>query len=361
MTEQTTDVTSLEIDDTDVTSTASSTETAEDVEQLGGTSTETETLEIDEPDDGTLEVDDEEKESEHELETEEEEGKEVVDETDGFDVAEFGRFLSDKDILPGLELGEDATLEDIGDAIHDRIDNGIKANTEDYLRDKPQEAVELFNHLQAGGSVQDFKKVYESSYSGIPEKSLDKNPSLQKQVMENYFKETTSWDPEYIKDHVEKLHDVDGGKQAKTFLKQLQGIELERKQELAYITQKNAEEAVARQAELEKKISEDIFNRDSYLGQSLDMEFKNRVSENVFTDKIYSKLNSNFENYRVTLAMLDEMGVFDDPEAFMERLNITKATPKTRSKYKIGRGKRKSGNVSSSKPNLDSIIEKNGL
>ncbi len=289
-------------------------------------------------------------------------GEDRYDES-SVDAGELSRYLQDEGILPKGDIGDDYSMDDFHDAMEDRITSGIKSGVESILAGAPKEAVDYFNHLKNGGSLQDYQRATSSDYGSVAAGALKDNVGLQGKVLFDYYKKTTGWDNAAIDSQVKMLTDSGVAEtNATNALKHLQAREVEDRNELAYVTQQNRIREEAAQKAYVDKLQVDIMNTESFMGVNLSTAFKNDVIQNTMNDVTYNKLNADFDKYRHTLVMLDEMGVFDNPESFMGRVGITKQTVPKKSGYNIVNKNRTSSNSKQiSKEGLESMFGGNGV
>lgn len=239
-----------------------------------------------------------------------------------YDVNAIYSFLRDNNIAP--VLGNDDKIEnikDIANYITQHNNKFIQDTIQQELSQYPQQYQDLFNYVKNGGRVEDFVQSYSTTYTELNPDMLKGNLDLQKQIMEDYYRYTTQWDDKMIKITVGKYNDDEVKDISKNMLEQLKGFEYQQKQQL--FEQQQQQQAAVKEywdnlyADYDKQINE--------LNKIGDMDFTERdkveVRDLLFNNKTFNKLNTEFDKYRLPLAILDKYGLLDDINKLSQLLN----------------------------------------
>jgi len=271
--------------------------------------------------------------------------------TDNYDVNEIFRFLSENGIVEsGDELPEFESMNDVAKYIYDNnqslINNEVKKELENY----PQSYRDLFNYVKNGGAVEDFTNSYKDSYSSFDPLLLKGNIELQNKVMRDYYKSTTRWSDSIINTQLSKFNDDEIAKMSKMALGELKEFEHNRQLEI----KQQQDARIAEQQKYTEQLLESYHTKLNELNAIGDIPLtindKKSIEDNLFNNKTYDKLSSNFENYRMNLAILDSYGLLDD----VSKLSSILKSKSSNKKYNF---KKQSANTSDNKDFDINIID----
>lgn len=119
----------------------------------------------------------------------------------------FAKLLVDEGILPNLNLEEyDGTVDGLIEATRNQVYNGI----EEYKQSLPEEAQKILQGVEAGIPFEQLIELdkQQLQYKNIDEETLSSDENLQKQVVKDYYKQTSRFSDEHIDKMIERLSDL---------------------------------------------------------------------------------------------------------------------------------------------------------
>ena len=204
----------------------------------------------------------------------------------------------------------------------------------------------LYEHLHNGGAVEDFIQTYSNGYDNIDVGMLKNNKVLQRKVVSNYYRKTTQWAESDINAFVTKHEDLaELEKEAPRMLKVLKEVEAKNKVALAEQTRVANEKAIADKQAHIQALKDNIANMQDFGGIPVDASLRKKISSNVFNDTMYTKLNSNFEQYRIPLALLDEFGFFDNITTFVANFRALGRKAISNKKYNFNKATKQENTI----------------
>jgi len=239
-----------------------------------------------------------------------------------YDVNEIFRFLSENGVVDvGDTPPELNSIDDVAKYVYNNNQKLITEQVEKELNTYPQSYQDLFKYVKNGGNVQDFTNSYKDSYSTLDQSMLKGNTELQRKVMKDYYKTTTQWSDDMINTQLSKFNDDEISKLSKTTLSELKTIEQNKQLEL----KNQQDKQIAKQQEdinlLMEVYHKSIDELKSIGNIPLTINDKKVIEDNLFNNKTYNKLTSDFEKYRMNLSILDSYGLLDDINKITDLLN----------------------------------------
>jgi len=244
---------------------------------------------------------------------------------DDYDIEGLYNFFKDNNIVPDKPEGQ--TFENIND-----LANFIFKNNSDLIEQGVQSQLEqvnstyrdLFNYVKNGGDVQQFVNNYSNSYNELDVKMLSQNIDLQKQVVKDYYRNTTNWNDNMIDKQLSKFDDTEIAEMSKQSLNTLKQIEINNKQQL--IQQQQQQELQQKQYydNLTIEYNKQLDELTKLGSHDITIKEKESIRSNLFNNVTYNKLSENFDKYRLNLAILDNYGLLDNPNALSEIIKTNK-------------------------------------
>lgn len=240
---------------------------------------------------------------------------------DGYNVSEIYTFLKDSGIAPEVEdLNNIKDINDVARIIDEHRQKVINDTIQKELEEYPQNYKDLFEYVKNGGKVDDFVNNYKDSYTDLDINSLRGNTELQEKAIFNYYKATTNWDDDFIKTNVDKFSNDEKVEMSKKAVLELKNIESYHKQQLIEQQQQQQQQAEEYRKQMINEYNKNIDEMKVLGNLELTIKDKNEIKDYLFNDVTYNKLNSDFEKYRLNLAILDKYGLLDDPSKLSEMI-----------------------------------------
>lgn len=231
-----------------------------------------------------------------------------------YNIGELYKFLNDSNIAPDIENIEDIkTIDDLSNILQRNRTETVAEQVQRQLESKTSAYKDLFNYLDKGGNINTFLEQYNNSYDSVNETMLKDNGVLQDKVIYDYYKNSTRWDDTMIKTQMSKLNDDEKIEMSKTMLNGLKQIEADNKATIITQQQESYQKQQQAQKELLGSYKEALNNMNEVGDLKLTPDNKKELENLMFNDVTYNKLNTDFEKYRMNLAILDMYGLLDDP------------------------------------------------
>jgi hypothetical protein len=172
----------------------------------------------------------------------------------------YAKMLVEEGLLPDLNLEDyDGTSEAIVEAERTKILNEINQGIEEYKNTLDPRLKWLQDNMEAGVPIEELLRVDRSktTYDTITEDSLVESGDLQKDIVKQYFKETTRFSDDKINKEIERLEQLgELEEESKGYLSDLKDITAQKEVQLKQQAEQQEE---ARKNE-QIKILEDFQN-----------------------------------------------------------------------------------------------------
>lgn len=163
----------------------------------------------------------------------------------------YAKLLVEEGVTPNLDLTKyDGTVEGLLKAVNDEIDYGINKYKENNLHPRLKW---LQDNLDEGVPIQQLLAIDEErvTLNNITPEVLESDESLQKNILKQYFKETTKFDDGTIDKQIERIEATgDLGEESKKFFDELKKLNAEKERLALVETQKQRELLIKQEQEL---------------------------------------------------------------------------------------------------------------
>lgn len=218
--------------------------------------------------------------------------KENNDDTDDSSpsLTPFAKLLVDEGILPNLNLEEyDGTVDGLIEATRNQVYNGI----EEYKQSLPEEAQRILRGVEAGVPFEQLVELNKQQlqYNNIDEETLSSDENLQKQVVKDYYKQTSRFSDEHIDKMIERLSDLgELEEESKISVKELAKFQEERQQQAIQQAEQERQRVIEeQQKQLDnfKKILEQT--EEVIPGVKVSKSIKEKIERNITTPVAYDQ------------------------------------------------------------------------
>jgi hypothetical protein len=162
----------------------------------------------------------------------------------------YAKLLVEEGITPNFKLEEfDGTPQGLLKAVQDEIQYGIESYKETNLHPRIKW---LQDNLDEGVAFEELLKVDSQriSLNNVKPEEIDNNADIQKEVVRQYYKETTRFNDATINKAIERLEATgDLGEESKTFFEELKQINSVKEQQLVQQAQMQKQAQVKAQQE----------------------------------------------------------------------------------------------------------------
>ena len=284
-----------------------------------------------------------------------EENKENENNED-YDLNELYKFLKDSAIVQSTDTEENLefnSINELSEYLYETQQKQIENKVQEEINKYTGTYKDLFDFVKNGGKVEDFVQSYKDSYSTLDYAVVKNNSDLQYKILKDYYKQSTQWDNNMINKHLEKFSDDEIKEMSKSALTHLKDYEENSKKELLEKQKAEIEQQNKYYADLINNYENQLKEIDTFMGQQISQNEKNKIKNNLVNNVTYNKLVENFDKYRLTLVMLDNMGLIDEPQKIAEKFKNNSKT-----KYNFKKSK-KTNNKNNEDMMIDLILPEN--
>jgi hypothetical protein len=221
----------------------------------------------------------------------------------------YAKLLKEGGITPNLDLENfDGTPDSLLKAVQDEIQLGIDSYKEHNLDPRVKW---LQDNLEQGVPLQQLLDVdaQATRLETITPEAVEGDESLQKDVVRQYYKETTQFSDEAINKAIERLEATgDLAEESKGFLDGLKGINAQKQQQLQAQAEQARQDAVKAQEQALVDLKQSIDTSEEII-QGLPMN-------SVMKDKLYKSITTPVDTHPQTGAPLNKLGKYmmDNPQ-----------------------------------------------
>jgi len=202
----------------------------------------------------------------------------------------YAKFLVEEGVLSNFNLEEfDGTADGLKSAVTGEIQSGI----DQYKATLPPEVANLINNYEAGVPFDQILKTSSDAirYANINEESISNNEDLQKNIVRDFLKKTTSFSDEKIETQIKRLDEMSYLEdEARTSLKDLVSFQANEEASLRDKAVNDAKLADDKQVEQIANLDKMLKDTDEIIP---DIKFseglKQRVKENLTTAVAYDQ------------------------------------------------------------------------
>lgn len=178
-----------------------------------------------------------------------------------FPLTPYAKLLVEEGVLQNFDIEK---FDGSADSLIDAFKNQVSVHVEEYKNTLDPRIKWLQDNIEEGVPLEALLRLDKEkiTFSSLSEKDLEENEDLQKNIVREYFRKTTTgWSDTRIEKEVNRLADIGDLKaESKEFFEELKGLTAKEEEQMKVQAQKEQEEAIRKQKDIldtfKKKLEE---------------------------------------------------------------------------------------------------------
>jgi hypothetical protein len=178
-----------------------------------------------------------------------------------FPLTPYAKLLVEEGVLQNFDIEK---FDGSADSLIDAFKNQVSVHVEEYKNTLDPRIKWLQDNIEEGVPLEALLRLDKEkiTFSSLSEKDLEENEDLQKNIVREYFRKTTTgWSDTRIEKEINRLADIGDLKaESKEFFEELKGLTAKEEEQMKVQAQKEQEEAIRKQKEIldtfKKKLEE---------------------------------------------------------------------------------------------------------
>lgn len=178
-----------------------------------------------------------------------------------FPLTPYAKLLVEEGVLQNFDIEK---FDGSADSLIDAFKNQVSVHVEEYKNTLDPRIKWLQDNIEEGVPLEALLRLDKEkiTFSSLSEKDLEENEDLQKNIVREYFRKTTTgWSDTRIEKEINRLADIGDLKaESKEFFEELKGLTAKEEEQMKVQAQKDQEEAIRKQKDIldtfKKKLEE---------------------------------------------------------------------------------------------------------
>lgn len=178
-----------------------------------------------------------------------------------FPLTPYAKLLVEEGVLQNFDIEK---FDGSADSLIDAFKNQVSVHVEEYKSTLDPRIKWLQDNIEEGVPLEALLRLDKEkiTFSSLSDKDLEENEDLQKNIVREYFRKTTTgWSDTRIEKEINRLADIGDLKaESKEFFEELKGLTAKEEEQMKVQAQKEQEEAIRKQKEIldtfKKKLEE---------------------------------------------------------------------------------------------------------
>lgn len=178
-----------------------------------------------------------------------------------FPLTPYAKLLVEEGVLQNFDIEK---FDGSADSLIDAFKNQVSVHVEEYKNTLDPRIKWLQDNIEEGVPLEALLRLDKEkiTFSSLSEKDLEENEDLQKNIVREYFRKTTTgWSDTRIEKEINRLADIGDLKaESKEFFEELKGLTAKEEEQMKVQAQKEQEEAIRKQKDIldtfKKKLEE---------------------------------------------------------------------------------------------------------